>query len=148
MRRRPRAEVAPGERVLAIAPSPEGAVTGTRVALYLPGARIPWEQVYAADWDAEAGVLTVSEMGEWGRPRPVHRVSLEDPARLLQLLRERVTASLLLQRPFPGGRVVARRSAAGEIAWFVDFDEGVDPAHAADDAQQALAAARLEVGGS
>lgn len=148
MRRRPRLQVGPGERVLAVADSPDGPVAGTRAALYLPATRIPWEQVYAADWDADAGVLTLAEMGEWGRPRPVHRIALEEPGRLLQLLRERVTASLLLQRPFPGGRVVARRSAAGEIAWFVDFDEGIDPARVADEAHRALGAAQQELGGT
>ena len=44
-------------------------VAGTRDALYLPGGRLPWEQVEAADWDHDPGRLRVSEVGRWGEPR-------------------------------------------------------------------------------
>jgi hypothetical protein len=142
--------------VLAHASSPDGVVAGTRVALYLPGGRrIPWEQVEAADWDLETETMRVSEVGTWGEVRPAHTFALSEPARLLQLVRERVTASVVLQRHVPisgkrGVRVIARRAptGSGQLSWLFEYDEGVDP----DDpfvvqaAEEALLAARDEVG--
>jgi len=152
----PPVEVAAGERVLAWATSADGAVGGTRAALYLPGGvRIPWEQVEAADWDLDSDTMTVTEVGTWGRPRPTYSLVLSDPGRLLELVRERVTASILLQRHVPlrgraGVRVIARRAPSGsrEVSWLFEYDEGVDPddpfvAHAA---LEALTAARGELG--
>ena len=164
-RTRPPVAVAPGERALAWAPVVSGDwVVGTRDALYLPAAgsptRVPWEQVQSADWDRERGRLRVSEVGSWGEPRPRHDLDIPDTAaretdRLLQLVRERVTASVLLSRHVPvtgqyGVRVVARRAPSGrsEVVWLYEFDDGIDP----DDpfvraaAETALAAARSDVG--
>jgi hypothetical protein len=137
-----------------------GWVGGTRDALYLPGARVPWEQVQAADWDRDNGLLRVSEIGTWGEQRPEHVLAIpdaeaKDADRLLQLVRERVTASVLLSRHVPvtgrrGVRVVARRAPSGrsEILWIYEYDAGVDP----DDpfvraaAESALSAAQADVG--
>jgi hypothetical protein len=151
----PQVEVAAGERVLAWAAAGDGVVAGTRAALYLPdGRRVPWEQVEAADWDNESETLRVSEVGTWGEARPTYSFVLGEPNRLLQLVRERVTATVLLQRHVPirgkrGVRVVARRAPAGEreVVWLFEYDEGIDPedpfvAHAA---EEALAAARGEI---
>jgi hypothetical protein len=154
--------VAPGEKVLAWATSATGElVAGTRDALYLVSdtdgvaTRLPWEQVEAADWDNETSVLRVSEVGSWGEQRVEHAVALDEAARLLQLVRERVTASVVLQRHVSltgrrGMRVIARRAPRGDqpISWFYEYDEGVDPAdpdvRAA--AERALATAREQVG--
>jgi hypothetical protein len=80
---------------------------------------------------------------------------LAEPALLLQLVRERVTASVVLQRHVAihgkrGVRVIARRAPTGAraLSWLFEYDEGIDPGdpfveHAA---QEALAAARDEVG--
>ena len=160
-RPRPPVEVAPGERLLAWAPLVAGGwVAGTRDALYLPESRVPWEQVQTADWNRDEGRLRVSEVGTWGEPRPVHTLAVPDSAaqdadRLLQLLRERVTASVLLTRHVRvtgrrGVRVVARRAPSGrsEVGWLYEYDEGIDP----DDpfvraaAETALAAAKADVG--
>jgi hypothetical protein len=153
---RPRVEVARGERVLAWAATADGAVlAGTRDAAYLDGVRLPWEQVEAADWDRDAGVVRISEVGSWGEQRREHAFHVAEPGRFLELVRERVTASVVLQRHLPvpgrgGLRVIARRAPRGDrpLAWFVEYDEGVDPA--APDvravADAALAAARDEVG--
>jgi hypothetical protein len=163
-RRKPSVAVAAGERVLAWCHDREGrVVAGTRDALYLPRPasdageplRVPWEQVEAADWDADTSVLRVSEVGTWGARRPVHRLVLVQPTLLLQLVRERVTATVVLQRHVPiagrrGLRVIARRAPGGDraVTWVYEFDEGVDPAdpavRAAADA--ALALAQDEVG--
>jgi hypothetical protein len=154
-------EVAPGERLLAWAPVDGGGwAAGTRDALYLPGARVPWEQVQAADWDSDESRLHVVEVGSWGEARPSHQLAIPETAakdadRLLQLVRERVTASVLLSRHVPvsgrrGVRVVARRAPSGrsEVQWLYEYDEGVDPAdpfvRAA--AETALAAAQADVG--
>jgi hypothetical protein len=152
----PPVEVAAGEKVLAWAASEAGPVAGTRSALYFPdGVRIPWEQVEAADWDLDSETLRVTEVGTWGEPRPAYSLVLTEPGRLLQLVRERVTATVVIQRHVPirgrlGVRVIARRAAAGtrELTWLFEYDEGIDPddpfvEHAA---QEALAAARGEIG--
>lgn len=133
----------------------EVVVAGTRDALYVGERRLPWETVERADWDQDDGVLTVAEVGTWGAPRPVHEVSLTEPGRLLELVRERVTASIVLQRHVPvrgrhGVAVIARRAPRGDrpVQWVYEFEEGVDP----DDpevrrvAEEALAQARSEVG--
>jgi hypothetical protein len=154
-------DVRAGERLLAWAPVTDGGwAAGTRDALYLLESRVPWEQVQAADWDRDEGRLRVSEVGTWGEPRPQHALTIPDSAasdadRLLQLVRERVSASVLLSRHVPvtgrnGVRIVARRAPSGrsEVHWLYEYDEGVDP----DDpfvraaAETALAAAKADVG--
>ena len=149
--------MAPGEKVLARAAAADGVVAGTRAALYLPGGRrIPWEQVEAADWDKESDTLRVSEVGTWGEPRPSYSFVLAEPSRLLQLVRERVTATVVLQRHVAirgrrGVRVIARRAPTGEreLTWLFEYDEGIDPEDPFVDhaAQEALASARDEIEG-
>jgi hypothetical protein len=155
LRRRPELEVGQGERLLAWATAAGGIVIGgTRDALYLPD-RLPWEQVEAADWDSESSTFRVREVGSWGRPRIEHQFTLEEPGRLLQLVRERVTASVVLQRHVPvrgkrGVRVIARRAPGrhDELSWVYEFDEGVDPEdpEVRRIAAEALVAAREELG--
>lgn len=164
--RRPPIKVERGERLLAHATAAEGLVGGSRDALYVvrrlgtalaleQTVRIPWEEVQSADWDQDSAVLRVVEVGSWGEVRPEHTFTLEEPALLLQLVRERVTASVVLQRHVPingsrGVRVIARRAPGGDqpVRWLFEYDEGVDP----DDpgvrqaAESALAAARTEFG--
>jgi hypothetical protein len=157
--RRPSIELAAGESELARADSETGLAVGTRDALYVPtGAghvRVPWEQVESADWDSERAVLRVREVGTWGEPRPEYLLTIADPGRLLELVRERVTSTVVLQRHVPvdgsrGVRVIARRAPSGrrEVAWLFQYDEGIDPADpqvvlAAD---RALATAQADVG--
>ena len=151
-RARPDIEVAPGETALAAAKTADGrSVGGTRDALYAPF-RIPWERVEAADWDSETSTLRVVETD--AEPVTVE-LEPEEPQRLLQLIRERVTASVVLQRHVPvasplGLRVVARRAPGrrGDLVWSVRYDDGVDP----DDpavrqlVADTLAAAKSDVG--
>ena len=154
-REQPDLAVAAGEKLLAWATDTEGKVVGgTRDALYLPQ-RIAWEEVEAADWDLETSVLTVTEVGTWGELRSRHQVTLDQSGGLLELVRERVSASIVLQRHVAvrgrrGVRVIARRAphSSGEITWFLQYDEGVEP----DDpavrvaAGEALHAAQGEIG--
>ena len=136
-----RAELSRGENVLAAARSEDGTwVLGTRDALVLlpPGeaagpTRIAWEHVQAADWSRDDDRLRVSEVGEYGRPRPVHEMVLAEPGLLLQLVRERVTASVVVQRrvEVAAGRgltVVGRRPPrGGDVDWAYELDPGVAP---------------------
>ena len=156
----PSVEVTRGERVLASAAATDGTVlAGTRDAFYVVAdgdtRRVPWEQVEAADWDRDTETFRLSEVGSWGEQRPVHTCMLTEPGRLLELVRERVTASVVMQRHVVvsgrrGLRVIARRapSGAGAVQWVYEYDEGVDP----DDesvraaAREALALARADVG--
>lgn len=135
----PSVEVARGEKVLASAAAADGTVlAGTRDAFYVVAAgetrRVPWEQVESAHWDRETDAFRLFEVGSWGEQRPVHAVTLTEPGRLLELVRERVTASVVLQRHVPvagrrGLRVIARRapSGSGAVQWVYEYDEGVDP---------------------
>lgn len=137
--RPPAVQVPRGEKVLAATTSTDGTVlAGTRDAFYVVVGdvtrRVPWEQVEAADWDRDTDTFRLSEVGTWGEQRPVHTATLTDPGRLLELVRERVTASVVLQRHVPvagrrGLRVIARRAPAGSgaIQWVYEYDEGVDP---------------------
>ena len=136
------AQLRPGEKPLAAAATKTGAwVIGTRDALHIIGApgtattRIPWERVERADWDNESELLRVTEVGEFGQPRPEYTFDIDEPGQLLQLLRERVTASVVLQRRVvvtgrEGLVVIARRppQGTGEITWAYELDAGVDPA--------------------
>ena len=160
-RERPPVEVAAGERLLAWAPVAGGQwVAGTRDALYLPAGRLPWEEIEAADWDHELARLRVAEVGQWGQPRVEHALTLDasapyDTDRLLQLVRERVTASVLLVRHVPitgkrGVRVVGRRAPSGrsEVHWVYEYDAGIEPTDPVVQAaaSAALASARADVG--
>jgi hypothetical protein len=154
---RPDVEVRRGESVLAWAEATDGTVVaGTRDALYVGTTRLPWERVEAADWDRDADRLRVSEVGTWGEERVEHTFAFDEPGRLLELVRERITASVVLQRYVRvrgrrGVFVIARRAPRGDrpMQWVYEFEEGIDP----DDpevrrlAEAALAQAREEVGG-
>jgi hypothetical protein len=141
-----------GENVLAGTRSRDGVwLLGTRDAFYVvppgPGAvdqpspadgsggtRIPWESIEHADWDRDEDRLVVSELGEFGRVRPQHVFDVSEPGLLLELVRERVTASVVLQRRVlternRGLSVIGRRAPAGsgEVVWAYQFDPGVNP---------------------
>lgn len=158
-RSEPAIAVAAGERVLASCESVDGIVlAGTRDAFYVgtePTLRVPWERVEAADWDRDESVFRLSLVGDWGQEKVAHSFGLTEPGRLLELVRERVTASIVLQRHVPlagrrGVRVIGRRPprGTGEMDWFFEYDEGVDPADPAvrEASARALAAARADVG--
>lgn len=148
-----------GERPLAHASARDGSwLVGTRSRLVLVGPRgvvaLPWEQVEAADWDGDSGRLRVSEVGDYGQRRSSYSFDVDEPRLLLQLVRERVTNSVVLQRRVTvrGGRgfsVIARRNpAGGEIAWMHEYDAGVDPSDPEIRrlAEAALREAQAEVG--
>jgi hypothetical protein len=139
-------------RPLAAAESTDGTwVVGTRTALVVVGAgearHLPWERIEGAHWERDSSRLRVSEVGRYGEPRPAYSFTMPEaePAELLQLIRERVTASVVLQRGQVvdgkrGLKVIGRRSpVGGPIAWMHEYDDGIDP----DDPQVAAVAAAL-----
>src|SRR6201995_3670104 len=101
-----RARLSRGERVLASSVTSDHTwLLGTRDAFVIVGPvesrRVPGERVEAADWDRDTERLRVSEVGVFGRPRPVHRFTLAEPGQLLPPGRERGTARGVLQRRVP-----------------------------------------------
>lgn len=154
-----RADLPRGEKVLAHARALDGSwVLGTRLRLALVEpdhtTHIAWESVEDAAWDQEDSRLEVTEIGAYGEQRPVHSFEMDDPSRLLQLVRERVTASIVLQRRVPvrgkqGLTIIGRRSpSGGPVTWMHAYDRGLDPEdpEVAAVAAQALAGAQAEVG--
>jgi hypothetical protein len=153
-----------GERVLAHAVADDGTwLLGTRDALFVvepaDTCRIAWEQVQSADWVRDDDRLRVVEVAPYGEPQPVHTHEIEEPSRLLQLVRERVTASVVLSRRvrLPDRRhltVIARRAPRGTgdladtVTWAYDLEPGVDPSDPAvrEAAETALRSAQEELG--
>ncbi|MDF5757006.1 hypothetical protein [Spongiactinospora sp. TRM90649] len=117
-----------GERVLTHAGTDDdGHLVATDRALYLPGgARLPWYLIDRGEW-GEDGLRLLTTEGK----RHVFRVPV--PGRLPEVVKERVTSSILVSRhvPLPGRggvRLVARRvPGQDEPIWEFLFDEGLDP---------------------
>lgn len=126
-----------GERPLAWASDRDRKwYVGTAGALYLPAAteepafrRLPWEHIVRADWSRDDEVLTIIEDDETATViRP------QDGPRLLELVRERVTRSIVcsVSLAVRGDRsvtVAARRSptGSGDLVWTVAYSAGLDP---------------------
>ena len=162
--------------VLAALEAEIGWVAGTRSAAYLPtdrdansdagsGAgsggggglrRVGWERFERAEWNAEKSMLQLWETAPFGMPMRHTDLVVDDPGRFGQLVRERINASVLVQRHVPlvgkrGVRVVGRRSpSAGEpeIVWSLVLDNGLDPDRPGllDAAEAALRQVRDEFG--
>jgi hypothetical protein len=148
-------------------------VAGTRAAVYLPtdagttdstGAadsqdavrRVGWEKIERAGWDSEASLMHIYETTAFGTPLRTTELKVEDPGRFGQLLRERVDASIVVQRHVPlsgkrGVRIVARRNPAdtdAPVAWNFVLDKGLEPDQpgVVDAAEAALKSVREEFG--
>lgn len=158
---RPGWAVVPGERVLAAArvAGEERWLLGTRRRLALVSAAEPmltwtWDQIQAMDWKAEEHTLRWSPIGSFGEVRESAAYKLVDADLLLQLVRERITASILFERHEPvrgklGFRVIARRNpGGGPLTWMCDFDPGVEPEAPGmpERVEAALARAQAEIG--
>lgn len=124
----------PRERVLATATGPDGRVVATTYRLMLPsaaGAAVEWGKVETATWDGDERVLAVAEVaGPSGRHRR-HSVVIDEPGRLVDVVREQVTASVIISRHIVvdgrrGVRVTGRRTPQDEIVWSAVLDPGVD----------------------
>lgn len=149
-----RLQLRPKERVLAWADDGAGrAVVASETALHAQRnppeySRYGWEQIEHVTYDA--GVLTVDLVPQQGSASL--RIPVGDAPRLPVVVRDRVTASVLIDRFVPlrgdaGVRVVARRSVDGQVAWrtVLDADLANDPA-AKRSADEALNDVRAEIG--
>jgi hypothetical protein len=142
----PPAEVAgeldlrPGERILA---SARGFASewyvGSNLALHLPRAgggyrRLGWEQVERADWQRETERLAIVEVADGEAPPATIILRIDEPGHLLELLRERVTKSIVCSvysrvRGSAGLSIVGRRSPSGEgpVTWGYVLSPRLDP---------------------
>lgn len=151
-----------GERPLAWATGDDGLwYVGTDRAVHLPESdgryrKLPWEQVERADWRRDDDRLAIVEVADWGQPEPRTEVVVSEPGQLLELLRERVTRSVVCTLYAPvrgkaGLNVVGRRSPTGDgpVLWSFVLAPGLDPSDPAvlDVADRTLAQARAEVEG-
>jgi hypothetical protein len=162
-----RAGLARGDKVLSAARADEGTwLVASRAALVLvpasdtsaaaPGViTLPWQEIESAGWNRDDDLFRVSEVGEYGRPRARHAFTLHEASELLAVVRERVTASVVLQRRVAvrgrrGLTVVARRAPNTDAAltWSYELDAGLDPddPEVRDLAERGLRAAAEELG--
>jgi hypothetical protein len=161
---RARLDLEPGERPLAWATDRESRwYVGTDRALLLAGQdgedgfrRLGWEQVERADWERDEGRLAVVEIADWGAPEPRIEIAVDEPGQLLELLRERVTKSVITTvyaqvRGRAGLSVIGRRSPVGDgpILWSYLLAAGLDPAdpEVAEVARRTLAEAERDLAG-
>jgi hypothetical protein len=147
----------PGERVLAFGHDPDRrAVVATDRSLLLQRtppdySRYDWHEVERASFADDVLTVRLAASPPAGATRL--RVPLADAGRLPEVVRDRVTASVLLDQHVPlrgkaGVRVVARRRPAGDVlAWGYVVDEGLTlTAEEQEAAEAALAAVRAEYG--
>jgi hypothetical protein len=143
--------------VLAFGIDPEGrAVVATDRGLLLqrtPPAysRTQWHEVDRASFADEVLTVSVHAGGSVGATRL--RIALPDPGRLPEVVRDRVTASVVMDQHVPlrgqaGVRVVARRRPDGtDLHWSYVVDEGLTLTDAeAAAAEDAVASVRAEYG--
>jgi len=156
-----RLALAPGERPLAWAAGRDGEwYVGTDRAVHVfdEGAfrKVGWEHVERADWRSDTAQLAIVESADWGEPERRTEITLSDPGRLLELLRERVTKTIVCTVYAPvrkrvGLSVVGRRSPVGDgpVSWSYLLAEGLDPADplVAEVAARAMQQAESELAG-
>ncbi len=149
-----------GDRPLVWAADDAGGwVVGTRDRLHLVDSDLHdeswgWETVHRADWDQEASELSVEPVQDYAARVVRHVRRVPEPGDLAALVRERVTATVVVQQRVQvtakrGFRVIGRRPpTGGEVVWAFELDPGLDP----DDplvreaTRSALAEARASVG--
>ena len=133
----------PGERVLAAARTAAttesnvtgasgGVVGGTARALYLPdGTVLGWNEIDQAVWHLDESRLDLVTLPIDG-PARSYQIPLADPGRLPELVRERVTSSIVVNQHVPlvgrkGAKIIGRRLAGlDDLDWIVVYDHGVD----------------------
>lgn len=140
---------------LVLVPPTDTAVVAAADALRPAVTSLPWQEIESAGWNRDDDRFRVSEVGEYGRPRARHTFTLQGASDLLAVVRERVTASVVLQRRVSvrgrrGLTVVARRApnTAADLTWSYELDAGLDPddPEVRDLAERGLRAAAEELG--
>ncbi len=107
-----------------------GEVVATTRRLILPHRTLGWEQIHSAAWDRDAAVLEVVEAAAGSVRGSRHRVPIAEPGPLVDVVREQVTASVVIDRHIAiqgrrGVRVTARRAGDGDIRWTAALDPGI-----------------------
>lgn len=132
----------PGERVLAAAlatatpgqvdTASDEVVGGTAGSLYLPGgAVLGWNEIDQAVWHFDESRLEVVSL-PIGGPARSYQIQLAVPGRLPELVRERVTSSIVVNQHVPlsgrrGAKIIARRVPdTDRLDWIVVYDAGID----------------------
>jgi hypothetical protein len=121
-----------GERVLAWAVGPQGIFIATDIAFHVPGTLTPqrtvWHLIDRASW--RDPYLDVALHATVGGPLATWKVELTEPGKLPQVVRERVTSSVItsLDVDLAGGkaRIAARRTENDAVRWSVTPLEGAD----------------------
>jgi hypothetical protein len=143
-------------RILAWARSADGLVVGSLAVLSLGGSEagtepagwrhVGWHEIEHGGWNAESRSLSWTLYG--GRRG---RVELAEPGRLPELFRERVAASIAVERFVPirgerGVTVTARRDLGrdGELTWHSSLTRGLSWSGEGVAEEAARAAAELE----
>lgn len=119
----------PGERVLASASGPDGQLVATNRRLITPGFTVGWEQIERASWDGDDESLLVTRLNPDGSRRR-DRVPITEPGRVVDVVREQVTASVVIVRHVPiegrrGVRISGRRRFDSQVVWTVALDAGL-----------------------
>lgn len=145
-----RVDLDAGERPLAWALGPdEQWYVGTGSALHLVHGetvrRIGWERIERAHWHSESSELVIVEVAGLGEDEARTQLAVVQPGQLLELLRERVTKSVVINmfaavHGRRGLSVIGRRSPSsdGQVTWSYLLAEGLDP----DDPEVQTVAAR------
>lgn len=121
--------------------------------------RLRWERIDKASWDRDSDALRVAETATFGQVLPTVSARFARAGHtfgrgLLGVIRERVTASIVVNRHVPlygqqGVRVIARRrpGSADPLEWSMAFDDQLDPAEpqVLADAERAIASIRDQV---
>jgi hypothetical protein len=127
---------------------------GTARALYLPdGTVLGWNEVDEAVWNVDESTLDLVTLPIDG-PARSYRVHLPDPGRLPELVRERVTSSIVVNQHVPlagraGAKIIARRvPGRDQLDWIVLYDAGIDGADPVimERVQDAVAVLRRDLG--
>jgi hypothetical protein len=148
--------IGPGERVLAVDRGPgDSLVAATAAALYFGGQSEPgrtwcrrgWEEVTHVGWDDRRGVLALTGAGQGGMWSA--ELALERHSTLLELARERVSATLLASAVVrDSDRVCAvvmarRQPGTGTMIWLTFLNRAGDAENPAIRAKTAAAIADL-----
>jgi hypothetical protein len=133
-------QLAEQENVVAACASRGEPVVVTTLGLWLPGAeRVGWHLISKATWDGSVlSVVTAVESGTAGRAvlltdQPVRRFPLDDPRRVPEAVRRRVTGAIVERHwhELPGGGAwFIRRRVPGQDGAILQVraDPGTDEA--------------------
>ena len=123
-------------RILAWARTPAGCCIASPAALsyeYEEGWRhVGWHEIERGGWNAELGKLSWALHAAPGQPSPRGSLELVDPGRLPELFRERISATIAIERFVPlvgerGVTITARRDlgGTGTVAWHGTLTRGL-----------------------